>query len=79
VGCQAHVVAVRSTLCQIILKVTGMMNPHKTIQAPPARQADFAEALDGGLNVMDLSRRVRTAQAGYNQGKALAEQLSDSL
>jgi NTE family protein len=30
-----------------------------------------------GLNVMDLSRRAPSAQAGYNQGRALVEQLAE--
>ena len=30
-----------------------------------------------GVNMMDLSRRPPAAQAGYNQGRALAEQLTE--
>jgi NTE family protein len=30
-----------------------------------------------GDNMMDLSRRPRTARAGYDQGSALAGQLTD--
>jgi len=33
--------------------------------------------LGGGMNIMDLSRRRPSAQAGYNQGGALAEQLTE--
>ena len=29
------------------------------------------------MEVMDLSRRRPSAQAGYNQGRALAEQLTE--
>jgi NTE family protein len=34
-------------------------------------------ALGVGVNMMDLSRRRPSAQAGYNQGRALAEQLTE--
>jgi NTE family protein len=34
-------------------------------------------ALGVGVNMMDLSRRRPSAQAGYNQGRALADQLTD--
>jgi NTE family protein len=34
-------------------------------------------ALGVGVNVMDLSRRRPSAQAGYDQGRALAEQLTE--
>lgn len=34
------------------------------------------DALGVGMNLMDLSRRQPSAQAGYNQGKALAGQLT---
>jgi NTE family protein len=33
--------------------------------------------LGGGMEVMDLSRRRPSAQAGYTQGRALAEQLTE--
>ena len=33
--------------------------------------------LGGGMEVMDLSKRRPSAQAGYTQGKALAEQLTE--
>jgi NTE family protein len=29
------------------------------------------------MNIQDLSRRGPSAQAGYNQGRALAEQLTE--
>jgi hypothetical protein len=38
---------------------------------------DSQNALGVGMNLMDLSTRRRSAQAGYNQGKALAEQLTE--
>ena len=37
--------------------------------------SDSQKALDVGMNLMDLSTRRPSAQAGYNQGKALAGQL----
>ena len=37
--------------------------------------SDSQKALDVGMNLMDLSTRQPSAQAGYNQGKALAGQL----
>jgi NTE family protein len=36
----------------------------------------FASALGMGMNIMDLSRRGPSAQAGYEQGRALAERLT---
>ncbi len=38
---------------------------------------DAQTALGTGMNLMDLSTRRLSAQAGYNQGKAIAEQLTD--
>jgi NTE family protein len=37
--------------------------------------SDSEQALGVGMNVMDASRRGPSAQAGYNQGKAIAEKL----
>jgi len=39
--------------------------------------SDSQNALGVGMNLMDLSARRPSAQAGYNQGKALAEQLTE--
>ena len=39
--------------------------------------SDSQNALGVGMNLMDLSTRRRSAQAGYNQGKALADQLAE--
>ena len=39
--------------------------------------SDCQNALGAGMNLMDLSTRRPSAQAGYNQGKALAEQLTE--
>ncbi|WP_210254817.1 patatin-like phospholipase family protein [Methylocapsa sp. S129] len=39
--------------------------------------SDSQNALGGGMKVMDLSRRRPSAQAGYNQGRALADQLTE--
>ena len=35
------------------------------------------DAIGSGLDLMDLSRRVPSARAGYDQGRALAEQLEE--
>jgi NTE family protein len=39
--------------------------------------SDSQNALGIGMNLMDLSTRRPSAEAGYNQGKVLAEQLTD--
>jgi NTE family protein len=39
--------------------------------------SDSQNALGVGMGLMDLSARRPSAQAGYNQGKALAEQLTE--
>ena len=39
--------------------------------------SDSQHTLGVGMNMMDLSTRGPSAQAGYNQGKALAEQLTE--
>ncbi len=39
--------------------------------------SDSQNALGTGMNLMDLSTRRPSAQAGYNQGKALAAQLTE--
>ncbi len=39
--------------------------------------SDSLDALGMGMNLMDLSTRRPSAQAGYNQGKAIADQLSE--
>ncbi|HEY4262023.1 MAG TPA: patatin-like phospholipase family protein [Schlesneria sp.] len=38
---------------------------------------DSKNALGVGMNLMDLSARQPSAQAGYNQGKAIAEELAE--
>jgi NTE family protein len=38
--------------------------------------SDAQNALGTGMNLMDLSTRRISAQAGYNQGKALAGKLN---
>jgi len=39
--------------------------------------SDSQNALGFGMNLMDLSTRRRSTEAGYSQGKVLAEQLTD--
>ena len=39
--------------------------------------SDSQNALGFGMNLMDLSTRQRSTEAGYSQGKVLAEQLTD--
>lgn len=39
--------------------------------------SDSQNAIGIGMNLLDLSRRYASAQAGYNQGRALAEQLTE--
>ena len=38
---------------------------------------DSQDAMGVGMNLMNLATRQRSAQAGYNQGKALAKQLAE--